>query len=198
MKDLDDSVAYTGTKLGLALCIVLLAGCGVVDGEAVYRRHCGSCHETGEDGAPALDHVPSWASRSPDWSAVLDEHAAEGFLTMPAKGGNPDLSRAEVAAAVDYMVSRIMPPSLLAKGSANGRVVYQAACGKCHDTGTDGAPLIGDGEAWAVRSINWHTVMEEHANEGFLQMPAKGEQLQLFSEDVAAAVAFMVAWSRRN
>ena len=167
------------------------------DGKQIYLDHCSSCHEDGVHGAPAIDHPPSWASRSPEWSAVLKQHAVGGFLGMPPGGGNPDLGDKQVEAAVDYMLSRIMPPALLDQGSAQGRVVYQAACSACHDTGINGAPVIGDHDAWAARSYNWHTVLEEHANRGHLNMPAKGDQLQLFSEDVAAAVAFMVAWAKR-
>jgi cytochrome c5 len=169
-----------------------------LDGEVIYREHCAACHDDGLNGAPALDHVPSWASRSPDWSAVLKQHAMSGFITMPAAGGNPALSAAEVGAAVDYMLSRIRPPALPAGADPHGRVVYQAACSRCHDSGDGGAPMIGDEAAWAARSLNWHTVLEAHANGGYLSMPAKGEQLQLFERDVADAVAFIVAWSRRN
>lgn len=168
------------------------------DGEVVYRQNCSSCHATGVGGAPVLGHVPSWATRAPEWSAVLKQHALEGFVSMPAKGGNPELSRGQVEAAVDYMLSAITAPSILAAGGADGRLVYLASCSKCHATGVGGAPVIGDNEAWAVRSYNWHTVLEQHANEGFLGMPAKGEQLQLFQQDIAAAVTFMVNWSKSN
>ncbi len=169
-----------------------------VHGETLYEQHCSACHDTGLEGAPAIDHAPSWAQRSPEWSAVLKQHAIDGSLAMPPRGASPQLSDAEVGAAVEYMRTRIMPPSLLAAGSAQGRLFYQTTCSRCHDSGVDGAPIIGDSAAWAARSMNWHTVMQDHASNGFVGMPAKGDELQLFSEDVAAAVAFMVAWAKHN
>lgn len=168
------------------------------DGEALYWAHCAGCHEDGADGAPAIDDVPAWAARVPAWSAVLEQHARGGFLAMPARGGERTLNDADVKAAVDHMVERIAPPPVLDTQAAAGRVVYRAACSRCHDTGVDGAPVIGDAEAWAARSLNWHTVLEAHADEGFLSMPARGDALQLFREDVAAAVAFIAAWARRQ
>lgn len=166
-------------------------------GTEVYARHCAPCHDSGLEGAPALDDVPAWAVRSPEWDAVLKQHAMDGFLGMPAKGASPTLSERDISLAVDHMVARIRPPSLLAAGGAQGRLVYQTTCARCHSGGVNDAPVIGDARAWAVRSVNWHTVLEQHANDGFLSMPGKGGELQLFREDIAAAVAFMIAWSRR-
>lgn len=183
--------------------VALLAVCDgdgslAADGKAVYFAHCAGCHEEGVNGAPAIGDVPAWAARAPAWTAVLDQHAREGYLAMPARGGEPGPDDLQVSAAVDYMVSRIAPPSILSEGAAEGRLVYRAACSRCHDTGVDGAPVIGDSDAWAARSLNWHTVLEQHADEGFLSMPARGDALQLFREDVAAAVAYMAAWARRR
>ncbi len=45
--------------------------------------------------------------------AVLPEHAKQGFLNMPAKGGEDTLSEPMVAAAADYMFERThtdLPP----------------------------------------------------------------------------------------
>lgn len=190
------------TFAALGFC-ALLGVCGVAgplaaDGKVVYFDHCAGCHEEGANGAPAIDDVPAWAARAPAWTAVLEQHALKGYLDMPARGGETGLDDAEVTSAVDYMVSRIAPPSILSDGAAEGRLVYRAACSRCHDSGVDGAPVIGDSDAWAARSLNWHTVLEQHADEGFLSMPARGDALQLFRDDVAAAVAFMSAWARRH
>ncbi|GEM_PF-458129 len=166
-------------------------------GKVVYERECAGCHQSGLKGAPLLGHVPDWVARTPEWTAVLNEHASDGFLGMPAKGANPNLPEMEVKAAVDFMIGQIMPPSILAPGAAEGRLVYQTICKDCHNTGVNGAPIIGDRAAWAARSPNWHTVLQAHANEGFLRMPARGDQLQLFSDDIEAAIDFMLAWIRR-
>ncbi len=206
-------------KTGVAaICAVLVGGCGDAstpsdqavsqtqsvqaasepraDGKTVYTQYCAGCHDDGANGAPALDDIPAWASRTPEWTGLLKQHATAGFLNMPPAGGNPALDDETVSAAVDHMVDQIMPPPILTEGMAHGRVVYQASCRHCHDNGADGAPVIGDTAAWASRSPNWHTLMEQHAGAGFIKMPARGGELQLFQDDVAAAVKFMVAWVR--
>ncbi len=47
--------------------------------------------------------------RSESWVAVLEEHAKEGYLAMPARGGDPGLSDHEVSAAAEYMLTQTLP-----------------------------------------------------------------------------------------
>lgn len=78
-------------------------------GEDVYEWACAACHSTGEKGAPRIGEREAWSDRSPLWSAVLLEHAKEGFLEMPAKGGHGYLSDRAVEAAGEYMLGRTFP-----------------------------------------------------------------------------------------
>jgi cytochrome c oxidase subunit 2 len=78
---------------------------GAVDGKAVYDGLCAACHMTGAAGAPKVGDKTAWAPRLAQGTATLHEHAIKGIRAMPAKGGNPGLSDAQVAAAVDHMVS---------------------------------------------------------------------------------------------
>ncbi len=81
------------------------------NGKAVWEAHCSVCHLTGVAGAPKIGDKARWtailASTSP---ALLHEHAIRGFQGkhgfMPAKGGAPGLTNAQVDAAVDYMVDK--------------------------------------------------------------------------------------------
>ncbi len=85
----------------------------IVTGQDAYNQVCANCHEDGLDGAPRTDHPEDWQGRSSLWQAVLSEHAKQGFLKMPAKGGEATLSNPLVAAAADYMLERThidMPP----------------------------------------------------------------------------------------
>ena len=85
----------------------------IVSGQDAYNQVCADCHEDGLDGAPRTDHPEDWEGRSSLWQAVLSEHAKQGFLTMPAKGGEAALSDPVVVAATDYMLERAhtdMPP----------------------------------------------------------------------------------------
>ena len=77
-----------------------------------------------------------------------------------------------------------------------GRDTYLAACADCHDESSDVAPRLGDADAWSNRSPLWQSVLTEHAEDGYLQMPAKGGRGELSDEAVAAAVEYMVTWSQ--
>lgn len=81
------------------------------DGQAVYDSVCATCHDSGIAGAPKTGDVDAWRARIAQGNAVLEAHAIEGYqgesgFFMPAKGGNPALSDAEVAAAVAYLVEQ--------------------------------------------------------------------------------------------
>jgi cytochrome c5 len=78
-------------------------------GRETYESACAECHDEGKDGSPTMGDRDSWANRSPLWSAVLIEHAKSGYLGMPAKGGQPELSDNAVQAAGEYMLSVTFP-----------------------------------------------------------------------------------------
>ena len=81
-------------------------------GQETYNAACASCHDTGLDGAPVTGNLVDWVDRSPLWQAVLMEHAKEGYLEMPAKGGHPELSDRAVSSAVEYMLTSTFPSRL--------------------------------------------------------------------------------------
>jgi len=80
------------------------------DGQQVYRATCVACHDAGIAGAPKLGDKSQWAKHIAKGLDTLYASAVNGVQgstgAMPAKGGNPALSNAEVRAAVDYMVAR--------------------------------------------------------------------------------------------
>lgn len=78
-------------------------------GRDTYEWACAACHDDGRDGAPVKGDRESWATRSPLWSAVLLEHAKQGWVDMPARGGHPYLSDRAVEAAGEYMLSETFP-----------------------------------------------------------------------------------------
>ena len=78
-------------------------------GKEVYEQACASCHDKGEDGAPAIGNQDDWADRSPLWSAVLFGHSRAGYFEMPARGTQPDLTDQQVDAASEYLLSETYP-----------------------------------------------------------------------------------------
>ena len=79
------------------------------DGLKAYEAQCASCHATGKNEAPVTSNPEDWKTRSGLWDAVLVEHAKNGYLGMPAKGGDPDLSNYEVEVAAEYMLNVAHP-----------------------------------------------------------------------------------------
>lgn len=78
-------------------------------GKDTYEQACASCHESGEQGAPVTGQRDQWEGRSDLWQAVLFEHAKSGYLDMPGKGGQPDLTDEAVEAAAEYMLGLTYP-----------------------------------------------------------------------------------------
>jgi cytochrome c5 len=81
----------------------------MADGKSTYDTACFACHKTGAAGSPKFGEKAAWAPRIAKGLDLLKQHAIEGFKGevgfMPAKGGRPDLSDADVHAAVEYMTS---------------------------------------------------------------------------------------------
>lgn len=90
--------------------IAVAASPSVRDGQQVYQATCVVCHDAGVAGAPKVGDKSEWAKRIAKGLDTLYASAVNGVQgtagAMPAKGGNPALSNAEVKAAVDYIVAR--------------------------------------------------------------------------------------------
>ncbi len=69
-----------------------------------------ACHGGNKaTGAPKVTSTRKWSARIAQGLPTLIEHATDGFIgatysEMPARGGNSDLTDAQVAAAVTFMV----------------------------------------------------------------------------------------------
>lgn len=81
----------------------------VMSGPQVYNSACIACHSTGVGGAPTVGDTAEWAPRIAQGIDILNDHAINGYTgsagVMIARGGRMDLSDAEVADAVLYMVN---------------------------------------------------------------------------------------------
>ena len=73
-----------------------------------------------------------------------------------------------------------------------GLQAYEKVCSTCHAKGVNGAPAVGDQQAWSNRSPLWEAVLFAHANEGYLGMPPKGGVPDLTEAEVNAAAEYML------
>ena len=82
----------------------------IAKGQEVYSNTCAACHTTGVGGAPKIGDKADWAPRLKQGDDVLFEHAKNGFTgkkgVMPPKGGNPNVSDADIKNAIAYMKSK--------------------------------------------------------------------------------------------
>ena len=75
-------------------------------GEEVVKAVCSVCHGAGVLGSPKIGDQAVWAPRIAQGYETLVQNAIKGIRMMPAKGGNPALTDAEVADAVAYMANQ--------------------------------------------------------------------------------------------
>jgi cytochrome c5 len=74
----------------------------------------------------------------------------------------------------------------------SGREVVETVCAACHGTGKNGAPRIGDEQAWSARASQGLTALTQHAIQGIRQMPAHGGNLGVTDFEIERAVTYMV------
>lgn len=87
-------------------------------GKDIYNKTCVVCHATGIAGAPRFGNAADWAPRMNGGIARLYSSALQGTPKgMPAKGGNPGYSDAEVKSAVDYLIGPVKDAAKTAAAS---------------------------------------------------------------------------------
>ena len=99
------TAAATTTAAAPAAAPAAAAPAAKVDGKKTYDATCSVCHGAGIAGAPKFGDKAAWAPRLKAGIETLYASAIKGKAGMPAKGGNPSLSDADVKAAVDYMAA---------------------------------------------------------------------------------------------
>lgn len=75
-------------------------------GEEVVTAVCSACHTSGALGSPKIGDKSAWGPRIAQGYETLIKHAIEGIRSMPARGGNPDLTDGEIANAIAYMANQ--------------------------------------------------------------------------------------------
>lgn len=72
-------------------------------GEAVVKAQCSKCHQDGKGGAPMIGDKNAWIPRLKDGLDNAVRSAINGHGGMPPRGGQANLTDAEIRAAVIYM-----------------------------------------------------------------------------------------------
>jgi cytochrome c5 len=80
---------------------------------------------------------------------------------------------------------------------ALGETVFTRSCMECHGEGVRAAPRLGEASDWEPRLRQSLDTMIAHAIEGHGRMPPKGGFHELSNSEVAAAVAYIAAESRK-
>ena len=78
----------------------------------------------------------------------------------------------------------------------SGEQVYNSSCMACHAAGVAGAPKLGDKAAWAPRIAAGMDSLLANATNGLKAMPPKGTCMSCSSDELQAAVEYMVGKSQ--
>ena len=84
-----------------------------------------------------------------------------------------------------------LPPAA-AQQARSGKEVVESTCVKCHGSGAQGSPKIGDREAWKKRSAQGISSLTQSAIKGIRNMPSHGGNPGLSDLELARGVAYMV------
>ena len=185
--------------MAAALALVGAAGAAPAPdrgGKEVVETVCANCHASGKDGAPRIGDREDWSKRASVGLSNLTKNAITGVRKMPAHGGQGSLTDLEISRAVAYMVSGGTAPepnkAYASPRQKDGEQLVRERCQDCHAAGKDGAPKIGDMEAWKPRLQGGVDNLTRSAIRGHKAMPARGGMANLSDADMKAAVVFMV------
>ena len=170
---------------------------GERSGKEIVDTVCAKCHATGERGSPKIGDKKAWSARAEQGLGGLTQHAVTGVRQMPAHGGSPNLTDLEIGRAITYMVNQSggkwTEPASAKELAAlrTGQQVVQAQCFKCHQDGLQGAPRIGDRDAWLPRLKQGVERAVRSAINGHGGMPPRGDKAGLTDSEIRSAILYM-------
>jgi cytochrome c5 len=168
-------------------------------GKEVVEAVCAPCHASGKDGAPRIGDEKAWAPRASQGLTSLTSHAISGIRKMPAHGGSANVSDVEIERAITYMVNQsgghwVEPVGRAPAAARSTESIVQAQCAQCHQAGKDGAPKIGDRQAWTPRLARGLDALVASAIHGHGPMPARGGMPDLNDAQIRDAILYMFSY----
>ena len=172
-------------------------------GKEVVQTTCGTCHTPGKDGAPMIGDKQAWGKLASHGLTSLTQTALVGIRKMPAHGGSAENSDVEISRAITYMVNQsggkwtepVGKPALVAATGTptarTGKQIVELQCGKCHTTGENGAPKVGDRDAWVMRLKRGFDDVARSAFNGHGPMPARGGLADITINEMRNAITYM-------
>ena len=89
----------------VAIAVPKPAGAEIkLTGQEVYNKVCVACHAAGVLGAPKVGAKELWEPRLAQGLSTLVNNAVTGIRAMPAKGGDPSLTEANIHDSIVYML----------------------------------------------------------------------------------------------
>lgn len=173
-------------------------------GAIIYNNYCSGCHASGVGGAPRFGDAASWVPLVKSGMKRLYVVAIDGVGDMPPKGTCYNCMNSDIKAAVNYMAAAALSgtdhPVVVGTTQApltmmDGKRIYEANCSSCHATGTNGAPQIGDKEAWKPIVDTGFLTAYHNVAGGFAGHPARGGCPQCTDAELLVAVKYIMQQS---
>ena len=98
-----DNLKPVGTSSTSDAPVAAATSTAARSGKEVYDTVCQACHATGVAGSPKFGDKAAWEPRAATGLDALLNSAMNGKGAMPARGGNPSVTDAELKATILYM-----------------------------------------------------------------------------------------------
>lgn len=102
------------------------------------------------------------------------------------------LHRIATVAALTTTSFFALPHVFVHAAERSGKDVVETVCANCHAKGVNGAPKIGDKQAWLTRAELGLGGLTQHAVSGVRKMPAHGGSPNLTDLEIGRAITYMV------
>jgi len=119
----------------------------------------------------------------------MPTHVCPARLTFLARASKPLMVTLVLALTACIGLA---PEARAQDKERSGKDVVEKVCSTCHATGAQGAPRIGDKQAWSKRASQGLSSLTDHALTGIRQMPSHGGSPDLTDLEIKRAITYMV------